>query len=668
MTPTREIYWNISGHLLIYVFAFPALLIFGYGIYRRYAQWRQGRNVASERDTGHPLKGLLLYAVLQVRVWREAFVGVYHTLFSWGMVVLFIGTLIVMLEADFRLPVMRGSLYLYFQSLLLDVAGFLALVGILMAGFNRYLIRPERLRNTMADGLLLALLFVILATGFLLEGLRIAATGDPWAVWSPIGWGVAKWFANASSNTQATWHRGLWWFHLITSLAFIAYIPYSKMLHIVTAPLSINNRMPVDKAAAPRPLDVETAETLGAARWQDLSRKDLLELDACTECGRCQDNCPAYQTGKPLSPRTVVLNLRDHVRGSQRVPGTSAAAAQAAVAGEGAGALAGTVVPHEAVWACTTCMSCVAQCPVFINHVPKIVEMRRYQVMEQSEFPETMQSAVRGMEDRGHPFRGTQNSRLDWCRGMDVNTMAEVGSADYLLWVGCAGAFDERNMKITQALARVLTRAGVDFAILGDEEQCTGDAARRMGHEYLFQIAAKQNIETLGQYLFKGIITICPHCHNSLKNDYREFGANYQVYHHSEFLADLIHRGTLRITGEVHQTLTFHDPCYLGRYQGIFQAPRQVLTSVEGINLVEMLSNRNRSFCCGGGGGLYWTEEKTGTRINHARTDQALATGADVICTACPFCMAMLTDGVNAKRSEREVLVKDLAEILDQAT
>ncbi|MEL7566862.1 MAG: heterodisulfide reductase-related iron-sulfur binding cluster [Dehalobacterium sp.] len=609
----------------------------------------------------------MIYAFAQLKIWREAWPGTFHAMFFWGMGLLTIGTIIVLLQADFGIPIMRGWLYLIFQSLILDIAGIVALIGICLALFNRFILKPKRLQKSPGDGFVLVLLAFILFTGFLIEGLRIAATSDPWSAWSPVGQAFsAALSALITAGNLPAWHRIIWWVHTGATMVFIAYIPYSKLFHLITGPLNVAFRDLNNRGSAPKPMSMEDIESLGASKLEDFTWKDLLDLDACTECGRCEASCPANRTGKPLSPRTLILNLRQQMRNLK--PGVPDETP-----------LIDDAISPEALWSCTTCMACVEQCPVLVEHIPKIIEMRRYQTMELSEFPETMQDAIRSLEARAHPFRGTQNSRTDWCQDLNLNTMADVKSADVLLWIGCAGTFDERNMKTSRALARLLQKANVDFAILGDEERCTGDPARRMGQEYLFQMMAQQNIETLNQYSFKTIVSACPHCVNSLKNDYRQLGTKYTVLHHSEFLAKLIAEGKLKPTRQLKSInagerenapcqLTFHDPCYLGRYQGQYDAPRQIIGALPSCKLTELEENRHQSFCCGGGGGLSWAEENIGTRINQSRADQILATGAGTVATACPYCMTMLNDGVNARREEREINMKDIAELLDEAT
>jgi Fe-S oxidoreductase len=390
-------------------------------------------------------------------------------------------------------------------------------------------------------------------------------------------------------------------------------------------------------------------KTLAGFMW-----KDLLDLDACTECGRCTSVCPANTVGKSLSPRDLILDLRNFARrdgdSAFATPIVNAVPATAA----------------ESLWQCTTCGACMEACPVFIEQMPKIVDMRRYLVMEESDFPDTMQEAITSLESRGHPFRGTQSSRVDWAEGLNVKTIAEARDAEVLLWVGCGGALIERNQKVVRATAQLLEKAGVKFAILGREEKCTGDPARRIGNEFLFETLAKENVEKLNGYEVKKIVTLCPHCFNTLRNEYPQFGGHYEVYHHSEFLAKLLDDGKIKPITPGEQKITFHDPCYLGRHNGIFDTPRQLL-QISSLSTVEMKQSRENGFCCGGGGGMSFVEEPREKRVNQERARQALETGADVVAVGCPFCMTMMEDGVNARKGERDVRVMDVAELLWQS-
>ena len=399
-----------------------------------------------------------------------------------GFGLLFIGTLVVMADADFGLPIMQGAFYLYFQSLALDIAGLCAVTGLAMALCRRLLFRPARLANSWRDAIAAPALLVILLTGYSLHGLRIVATQDPWAAWAPISALTGAFYAAIlPASFIRPLHASLWWFHLVLVLSLMAALPYLKLLHIFTAPLDIYFR-PLDrKGAVLQPIDLETAQNFGVKSIDEFTWKSLLDLDACTECGRCQDACPAYASGKPLSPKSLILDLRGQL------------AADAAKRGP----LIGGTIAEETLWSCTTCMACMEACPVFIEHVPKIVDMRRYLVMEEGRFPDSMQQALRSLESRGQPFQGNNASRLDWCKGLDVKILGPGESADYLYWVGCSTALNVRNQKVARAFVEILASAGVDFGILGNEEHCTGDPARRMGNEYLFQTLAQQNIATL---------------------------------------------------------------------------------------------------------------------------------------------------------------------------
>ncbi|HWQ36919.1 MAG TPA: heterodisulfide reductase-related iron-sulfur binding cluster [Blastocatellia bacterium] len=668
-SPTREVLWNISHSWLLYVLFALALLTAANGFYRRLETWVRGLP-ANRFD--RPLERLLMLlknAAAQQRTVRERYAAVFHTFIFTGFIILTAATTVVMLHHDFGLNIMRDGFYLWFQSFTVDVSGALTLAGTGIALWRRLSLKPRKLVYTSEANLILALIFMITLTGFLIEGWRIAATNDPWGAWSPFGYLVAlisKPVLNEAALRAA--HATVWWTHAVLFFGFLAWAPYTKMLHVITGPLNIYTAPLYPSGASLKAIDFEKAERLGVNSLAGFTWKDLVDFDACTECGRCTSVCPANTVGKTLSPRDIILDLRNLMHqgnGGERMDHGEQQSAVSNLQSAIIGAVPATSL--DALWACTTCGACVEACPVFIEQMPKIVEMRRYLVMEEADFPDTMQDAVTSLESRGHPFRGTQASRLDWADGLNVRTISEARDAEVLLWVGCGGALLERNQKVVRATAQLLEQAGVKFAILGREEKCTGDPARRIGNEFLFEMLAKENTAKLNSYGVRKIVTSCPHCFNTFRNEYPQFGGHYEVFHHSEFLAKLVSEGKLAPAAQAEQKVTFHDPCYLGRHNGVYDAPRELVQVTSKSALVEMERSRNNSFCCGGGGGMSFVDEPPDKRVNQERARQALETDADVVAVGCPFCMTMLEDSIKARKGERDVKVMDVAELLWQS-
>jgi Fe-S oxidoreductase/nitrate reductase gamma subunit len=669
---TREIGWNISYIWMMYVLLVPTLAVAGCGLWRRIRLWRCGQEVVRFDRPLERLGMLLRHALLQFRTARQAYPGIFHVLVYTGFIILAIATTVVMLDFDFGTNIMHGPFYLWFQSLIVDLFGGLVLVGIGMAAVRRWAQRPARLVFTAEASWLLILIGAIVVTGFLVEGWRIAGTDDPWAEWSPIGNLVASVSSPAMPQTALeTAHAAGWWLHLLLVYGFIAWAPFTKFAHVVTAPLAIFTGNLDGYGRGLKEIDFEADEPLGVHSLERFSWKDLLDLDACTECGRCTAACPANTVGKTLSPRDIILDLRKlmHTRSAgllatRGVPAEDPEEARIPVIDED------TAVAPEALFACTTCAACLEACPVYIEQLPKILDTRRFLVMEEADYPQTMADAITSLEQRGHPFPGAQFSRVDWAEGLEVPVLSEMENpeeVELLLWVGCANALLERNHKIVRSVATLLAEAGVSFAILGREEGCTGDPARRIGNEFLFEQLVTKNIKLFEKYGITRILTCCPHCYHSFANDYPAFGGNYEVYHHASYLARLVTLGKLRPRPTNGHRIAYHDPCYLGRYNGIYNAPRDLVRRAAGSRPVEMAANRANGFCCGGGGGMSFADEPPDQRVNRERARQALDTGADVVAVACPFCMTMLEDGIGALAGDRDVNVKDVAELLRDA-
>jgi Fe-S oxidoreductase len=565
-----------------------------------------------------------------------------------------------------------GTPYLWF-SLITDIGGILVLVGIIMAAYRRYVLKPERLNTVLDDGIGMALITAILITGYMIEGTRQAVTELPlhpdWAVWSPGGYVFAKAFADMSQDSLLSWHTFLWWFHSALTIGAYIYVAlvFSKLQHIFVSPLNIFFRS-LGPVGVPAPIDIENmeSETFGVGEIKDFTWKQLLDLDACTNCGRCQDACPAWATGKPLSPRKVVQDLKIHM--------LKAAQGQADQSEE-APTLVGEAPSEAEIWACTTCGACQETCPVYVEHIVKIIDLRRNLVLTHNQMPETAQLMLGNMQSRGHPWAGIQSLRLrgDWTQDLELKILAPGDSAHTLLWVGCTGALVERNVAATLAMTRVLQATGVDFAVLGEAEICCGDPARRIGYEFQFQIMAEDNIEVFKSHGIKEIITTCPHCYHTIKNEYPSYAGDSveefpKVVHYTQFIADLIGQGKLELSNELNSKLTYQDPCYLGRYNGVYQEPRQILEAIPGTGLEEMERSRSAGFCCGGGGGHMWVEEQPGTtKINHTRLEDVLKTGAETVVTACPYCLQMFEESVEHKEIKDSLQARDLVEIVEAA-
>ena len=674
---TRPILFNVDfiGRVGLYAFMAVPISFVAYGLARRVTMWRRGQPEDRFNQLGRRVWDALRASVLHGRIVRRSnlYGGLMHFNIFWGFVVLLIGTIIVMIEADITVPIFgfsfyRGAFYLGYK-VAMNVGGLMLIAGVLMAFALRA--RGSRVKDTSADDLaLLALLLILTVQGFALQALRLASENDPWALWSFASYPFSLVFAPISKDVVAVLHKWTWWTHFATTFLLLGYVAYSKGIHAFTCLANVTFRRLKPVSQLDSIENMEEAESFGAGKLEDFSWAQLLSVDACMHCGRCLEYCPTFNTEKPLRPRDLVLEIAGFQadRGGL-FSGQLGEDANQARFRNGAGAdreLIGGVVSAEELWDCTTCGACMSQCPVYIEHVPLIVGMRRNLVLEQAEFPNELAPLFNNMEKNFNPWEFPPSQRGQWARELGVKTLAEHPAAEVLYWVGCYGHFDERNNKVARALVKCLQAAGVDFAILGSEEKCSGEPLRRIGNEYLYQTIVAENVETLNKYQFQTVITACPHCFNTIATEYPQFGGNYRVVHHSQFIQELLRDNRLRVRPGTAETITYHDSCYIGRYHGIYDQPRAALAALGG-ELREMSMNRRTSMCCGGGGGRVFMEEKRGARINQLRLDQALETGAETVASACPFCLTMMEDAISTKDVRERMRARDMVELIADA-
>lgn len=672
---------SATGRLLFWVLTLLAAFLFGRRIRQLASYMLLGKKEEGFRQVvsrGFSTLGIVLSQWCQLKnLTSRDRAAIGHAFMAWGFFTFssFYFLFIIIGEGFGLSHTLENTKFFFYYAWVMDFLAVLVSIGASWGLIRRFIIRPPRLKGEQTFEALVILLSVFFhpLTHLGKEATSIAM-GGPLATLGasppPISNAVSLLFAGVANIDAA--NTAFFWAHWLTVLGVLVLIAYSRYLHMVASLFNIFFRSPLP-AGVLRTINLETAESFGASKITDFTWKQILDLYSCVVCGNCQERCPATASGKPLNPKKVIQDLKKHLLevgpglvksskiGAASAPGAAPAAAEPRY-------LAGSVVTEDEIWACTTCRACDNVCPIWVDHIDKIIDMRRNLVMERSQMPEPVQQALQCLSSREHPWRGTTVTRTDWTKGLGIKTLAEDSNVDILYWVGCTAALEERNMKVARATARILQAAGVKFGILGIQEVCCGDPARRMGDEYQFQTLCQKNIETFKSYNIKKIVTTCPHCFNTLSHEYPQFGGNYEVVHHTQFLLDLINSGKIKVGSlDGNKVVAYHDSCYLGRYNNIYQQPRKILRAIGGIKTVEMERSKSNGFCCGGGGGHMWMEEEPEKRVNILRTQQALDTGAGIIATACPYCLGMFEDGLKTKGATETVQAKDLSELILQA-
>ncbi len=661
------------GRVIFALLFLFSVLFFLFNLYRLFAILCLGKWENRFDHLLSRLKDLLVYGFGQKRVVQKGY-GINHFLIFWGFILLLIVNaefLIAGLFPKFSFAFLGTWLYgsiLYIA----DIISLVVIVAVVVAVIRRLFFRPEHIEANPDAFLILAMIASLMIAYFGCHAGEIRLGETEWSSWMPISSLVAHTLSSWSDSAVHLFERTCWWIHAIVLLAFMNYLPYSKHLHVITALPNCFFRSPEIVKTLPT-LHFELGESFGVSTITQFTWKQLLDFMSCTECGRCQEGCPAYQTGKTLNPKHIVHQGKVNLFTNAKPLITSKAMDslgvlpdsyefQAPLMGEGEWSIA-----ERDLWDCTTCGACMVNCPVFIEHVPEILEMRRHLVMEESRFPQELNGFFVNSEQRFNPWGLAPTDRAKWAENLDVKILDEEETVEYLFFVGCSGAYDTRSRNIVTAIANIFNKAGISWGILGNEERCCGDSLRRLGNEYVFEMMAKENIAQFNKHKIKKIVTHCPHGYSTLKNDYRQFGGEFEVLHHSELILQLIQENKIKLNPKTNETTVFHDSCYLGRYNNIYDDPRDIVRhSCGGTPPREMERTREKSFCCGAGGGRMWLEESTGKRIYQERTQEALKQNPSTIAVACPFCITMFEDGVKHEGVQNEVMVKDIAEIVDE--
>lgn len=674
-----------------------ALAAFGYSVMRWTKIILSGQQPDNRfNDYAQKFKNLMIIAFAQAKILRRDFKpGLMHAIIFWGFLVISLRTVILFGMGfdphfgDWFMATLAGKWY----TLMLNVFELLVLTAVLYGLYRRLVVKPKRLTLTAEGIKILVIIALLMVTDFLFDGARLVLEDGELAHWAPVAGIFANLFRVAGTSPAVlTGVMNVSYFiHIALILLFLNFLPYGKHFHVFTFLPNVffMRTTPLGRLRNVN-LEDPNATSFGVGKLTDMSWKDLLDVATCTECGRCSDVCPAWNTGKVLSPKQINIDMREYLRKDYHMSlgephfseymkehlgngGSSASEVSGeATAGQMGGAggerfLSPDVIDPEVFWACTSCRACEEACPVGIEFVDRIVGVRRHMVLTQGVMPAEVQTTFRNMETNANPWGINNDDRAEWCKSLDVKTFSEKPDAEYLYYVGCAGSFDDRNKKIAASFVKILKKAQIDFAILGKEEVCNGDSARRIGNEYLYQTLAKQNIETMNRYKIKKVFTACPHCFNTIKNEYPQFGGNYDVVHHTDFVNQLIKEGRLTPVKPLPQKVTYHDSCYLGRYNDIYSSPREILKSIPGAEVVEVELSKDNGRCCGAGGGRMWMEEREGTRVNHKRLEDLQTVNPNIVASACPFCITMIKDAARDKGIEEQIDTKDVVELLAES-